>query len=407
MEVHPTTTEAGGDGAAPYTVTDDERREQARGLFWQSLATLYRRKWFIIGATFLAGVVSIALSLTLPLWYASTARVLPPESSGGGLSSLIGEISPLASSLVGGGGGDYTRYLAILEARSTREQVVDEFDLVDVYQLEGERFPREEALEDLSANLAIEVDLKLDYLSITAFDTDPDRAARMANYLVELLNERNADLALESASAYRRYVEERYQEIEVRLDSARSEMQAFQERYGVIELPAMAQSFMESLALARAATASAEIEYRALLSELGSENPQVQAAQEAYQTARRAESDLVGGREALMPVPIQNLPAVGANYARVYQEVMIQQTLLENARPLLEQARFDEERERTAVQVLDPAVPAVRKAKPKRSVIVILATFSVFLLSVVFVLLWAWWRENHSRIAHALRQPAA
>ena len=107
-----------------------------------------------------------------------------------------------------------------------------------------------------------------------------------------------------------------------------------------------------------------------------------------------------------MPVPIDALPAVGADYARVYQEVILQQTLLENARPLLEQARFDEERERTAVQVLDPAVPAVRKAKPKRSVIVILATFSTFLLTVALVLVWKWWRDHHGRIAAALRQPS-
>lgn len=317
---------------------------------------------------------------------------------------MLSSVSPLAASLLGGGKTNFERYLAILNARTTRLRVIEELDLVNVYGLQDEPYPDEAALKLLDKNLVMDVDIQYDFLSIQALDQNPQRAALMANLLVTILNERNEALALEGASAYRRYVEERYREIEERLDGAQNQMLAFQQRSGIIELPTMAQALIESMAEARAQATRAEIEYRALLSELGPENPQVQAAQEAFSTAEAAESRLTSGGEAQMPISLKNLPAAGAEYARIYQEIALQTALVENARPLLEQARFDEERERTAVQVLDPAVPATRKAKPSRSRIVILSTTSAFLIACLFALAWSWTRRQWPYLANQLTE---
>ena len=398
---------ATGDGATTHDVAslDARRREQAQTAGWFVASALWRRRWTLVLVPFLVGVAAVVISLQLPLWYQATARVLPPEGGdGGGLASLIGDLSPVASSLLGGGGGgDYTRYRAILTSRSTLEKVLDRFDLVEVYETEGDPFPREEALTQLAGNLSFDVDLEMQYLEIVALDQDPERAAQIANFLVAELNRRNEELALQGASGFRRYVEDQYRQIELRLDSARAEMQAFQERRGVVELPAMAQGFIESLAAQRAEVARAEIEYQALLSELGPENPQVMAAKSALDAASASQRALMSGQEALMPVPMRDLPSVANEYADVYQEVVIQQTLLETARPLLEQARFDEERDRTAVQVLDEAVAPKRKAKPKRSIIVLAAVFSSFLLTILFVLAMTIYRRHRDEWAARLR----
>lgn len=391
------TTEAGGDGApnvqeplAPLTpstpMTDEERRARTSSAFWWTAAVLLRWKWFIVAITFLAAGASVLVALSLPVWFASTARVLPPESTSGGLGAVIGELSPIAASFVGGGGGDYTRYLAILDARSTHEEVIEQFDLVNVYDLADEPHSEMLTLDQLARNIDFTVDLQLDYLGITVFDQDPRRAAQMANYFVEVLNDRNEALALEGASAYRRYIEDRYNEAEIALDSARAELQSTQERYGVIELPAMAQGMMQSLASSRGEVIQAEIQYNALLSEFGPDNPQVQAMKEALATAQQAEQSLIDGQEAVMPVPMRNLPSVANEYARSYQDVLLQQAIIEGARPLLEQARFDEQRERTAVQVLDEAVAPVLKARPSRSFIVLSSTVAGGLLAMMFAL---------------------
>lgn len=383
-------------------LTDDQRRRAGRSAFWSSLAILHRRRWLILAVTVLTAIASVVVSLQLPLWFAATTRVLPPEGgSGGGLSALIGDLSPIASSLMGGGGGDYGRYLAILSSRSIQEAAVNRFDLVRVYETEGERDPTGEAIRELMANTDTEVDMETDALDITVLDQDPRRAAQIANFLVSELNRRNEALGLEGASRFRSYVESRYEEIELAMDSSLSAMTAFQERNGVIELPTMAQGLMQAVAQQQAEISRIEVQYEALLSELGPENPQVVAARRALETARQGQSDLLGGREAVMPVATDRLPAVAGEYARLYQEVLIQQALMEEARPLLEQARFDEERERVAVQVVDEAVPPLRKAKPKRAYIVLGATGTALVLSALLVLLIDVWKRRRRSVAEA------
>lgn len=400
-----------GDGPTPLnegrserarTLTDAERRRAATSALWNSLAVLHRRRWLIAAVTLLTAIGSVAVSLQLPLWYAATTRVLPPEGgSAGGLSALIGDLSPIASSLMGGGGGDYSRYLALLTSRSMQEATVDRFDLIRVYETQDEKDPRAEAILELASNTEAEIDMETDALDITVLDRDPRRAAQIANFLVLELNRRNEELGLEGASRFRSYVAGRYREIELAMDSALSAMTAFQERNGVIELPTMAQGLMQAAAQQQVEISRIEIQYEALLSELGPENPQVVAARRALETARQGQSDLLGGREAVMPIATDRLPAAAGEYARLYQEVLIQQTLMEEARPLLEQARFDEERERVAVQVVDRAVPPLRKAKPKRAYIVLAATGTAFILSALLVLLIEVFRRRQSTLREA------
>lgn len=393
----PSTRGAGGDGypaadlgpLEPVPEADAPGALQGpppNGALWFALALLYRHRGLIGGLTALVAVGAVVISLLLPVRFAASARVLPPESSGG-LGALIGNLSPVAASVLGGSNDEYARYLAILHTRSLDERVVEHFDLVEDYGLTDEAHPVHAAIEELNERTSFEVDMQFEFLKITVLDESPEQAAAMANFIVDELNRRNESLATEQAGAFRRYVEGRYEETLANLDSARLALQGFQERNGVVELPTMAQAYIESMATQRAALAQAEIRYRSLLAEYGPENPEVQAAQSAVEAARQAQSELLAGQDASLPVSMRRLPRLASEYARLYQDVLIQSQILEAAQPLYEQARFDEERDRTAVQVIDPATPPVRKAEPRRSLIVIAATLSGFLLAVLFVFL--------------------
>ena len=386
----------------PGEPTDPERREMASRALWNGIAALYARRWLIALVTAAAAIGSIVYSLSLPNTFSSTTRVLPPEGgSNSGLGAIIGNLSPVASSLLGGGSGDYGRYLAILSSRSMRDSVLSRFELVDVYNTSDKPDPVGAALKQLDENTLTEVDMEDDALSISVFDESPRRAAQIANFYVAELNRRNEALGLESATTFRSYVEGRYREIEARMDSAQSAMTAFQKRTGVIELPAMAQGMIEAAATQQAEISKAEIYYESLQAELGPENPQVIAAKRAFDVARQSQANLLAGREAVMPLGMSQLPAAAGQYARLTQELLVQKALMEQARPLLEQARFDEERDRVAVQVLDPAMPAVRKARPKRAFIVVAATISAFALTSLLVLLMSTFRRQQAALAEA------
>ncbi len=388
---------------------DREREEQARTALWSALGNLYRWKRFIVAVTILGAVAAVAISLMLPNWYAASARVLPPEAgSANPLSAaLMKNLPSAATSLLGGKTGDYARYLTILSSRRLLESAVDRFNLVEVYETGDSPTPREDAIEFLAENIDFPVDEEYEFLSVMVMDTDPERAAEMANFFVAELNRINADLTSESAGSYRRFVESRYDEALSTLDSVMTASQSFQQKYGLYDVPAQLQTFFQTLATLRASAVQNEITYEALRAQLGADNPQVQSMQDIVRAHNQKFQRVLDGQEQLLPVSKDVMPTVMRQYMELEREGMVQARILEVVGPMLEQARFDEEKKTEAVQIVDQAVPPVRKFWPRRSVIVVTTTLSIFLLSVIFVLVFEWWRRNHHYIAYRLQAAAS
>lgn len=369
---------------------------------WWALGALYRRVVLIGVVTLLVAVLSVILTLQIPNRYQAETRVLLPEGGGGGLAALFDDL-PAAAGLLGGGGGEFTRYMAILTSRQTMESVAERFDLVEAYDLEDVEHPDYTALLKLEERATFVVSPDYDYLAIQVVDESPERAAQMANFFVERLNERNTALTSSAAAENRQFLERRLLRARGDLDSARAELQAVQERSGVVEPEAQATALMGALATAQGAATVAEAEYAALLSQYGPENEAVRAARASLDAARTQVDRLAGGGEAVMPVPLQGLPRVQRQYARVMQEVVVQETILRTLTPLYEQAVLQEQRDSDAVQVLDRAVPPTRKAAPRRSILVVVATLTALLLAALFVLLHAWWSRHSATVARRLR----
>lgn len=394
------------DGSSSQARADLPPEEKARRRVWWAASVLYRRRWLLAGVFVVTAIGSVILSLLLPKWYLAETRVLLPEG-GGALSGMLSELPSSAAALLGGEGGDYVRYLAILDSRTTMQAVVERFDLVEVYEIDEDapRGPVPTAIEKLRDNVSYDVSLDYNYLALKVYDQDPRRAAQMANYFVEVLNERNMVLTSAAAAENRSFLEQRLQEANAELDSTQAEMQALQERHGVIEFQAQGEALMGALAQAQAEVARAEVRYETLLNEYGPENPRVTAAQTALSAARGNVAELTGGGESLMPTSLQNLPGVARRYASITQEILIQQAIIQQIIPLYESARMNERLDASAVQVVDPAVPPEYKAKPKRALVVIGITLSTFLFVVVLLLVRAWMKENATALTEKLRNP--
>ncbi len=382
-----------------------ERAKRAEDTLWTVLGRLYRRRMFILGVTGVVAVGAVVISLLLPNWYRAEARVLVPESTGSGLTSaILGNLPAAASALLGGGpGGDYTRYLAILTSRGVMTAAVDSFDLIRLYEVENKETPLEDAIRRLRDNADFDIDMEYHFLSISVLDKDPERSAAMANFFVRKLNEVNERLTTESAGNYRRFIEQRYFEARADMDSVLDATQRFQRQYGIYNLPSQTEAFFQQMAALRESALEAEISHEALLAQYGPENPRVESVGQLARAANRKYAQALEGHERLLPVPQSEVPGVARQFTQLELERTIQATILEVLGPLYEQARFQEERESQAVQVVDEATPPARKAKPKRSAICVLATLSAFFLAVAFVLVYEWWRRNHRHYLHRLQ----
>ena len=399
---------ASGDGAgeAPLDAAAAAANERTRDRLWWAAGAVYRRRWVVVAVTVLVAALSVYLTLQIPNKYRAETRVLLPDEGGGLMASALSSISPAAAALLGGGAGGFTRYMAILTSPSTLAEVVDRFDLVGAYDLGEREYPRQAAIGELYERASFEVSLDYDYLAVSVLDEDPERAAQMANHFVELLNERNVELTTSSAASNRAFLEGRLERANADLDAAQAEMQALQERSGVIEPTAQAEALFASLAEAQGQVAVAEAGYQGLLAQLGPDNPEVQSARAVVESARAQVARLRGGAEGAMPIAIGEIPGVQRRYADVMQDLVIQRQIIETIQPLYEQAALQEQREADAVQVLDPATPPTRKAEPRRSLLVIAATLSAFLVAVAVALLLAALRRGGPSVLARLRAEA-
>lgn len=383
----------------------NQEGEQA---WWNLLSVLYRWRRFIVIVTSIMAVASVIISLLLPNWFKASSRLLLPASSSGGLAgALLGDISSAAQSLLGAGGGDYVRYMAILNSRSVLDDVVQEFDLITVYELEEEEFPVEEARGTLSDNVEFVVDQEYDFFSIEVLDKDPQRAADMSNFFVQKLEEINNELSKQTAGNFRAYVEERYGLAEEEREAMLDSLAAFQREYGVLDLEAQTVAFYTQLAEMRADAVQLEIQLASLSTQFGENNRQVQNLDALVTAANRQYENALDGREAVLPVSREAAPDMVKKYLDLTLERTIQERILELVAPMLEQARFEEERTAQALQIVDPAVAPVEKFKPKRSIICIAATLSAFILAVLFALIMDWWRRSFPVYAQRLREAAA
>lgn len=372
--------------------------------FWDFFRALLKKRWLIIGVTGFFGAASVVISLFLSNWYLAETRLLiPGQTSSGLLSGVIsGRIGSGASSLLGGLVSDYQQQLAILNSRTVKQRVVEEFDLIEVYDLTDSDAPMKYAIEELGGNVEFVVDNEYNYLSVQAYDKDPQRAADLANFFVSELNRIGIDLSAQTAREYRRTVERRYQSFEDSLAAVRLATQILQEETGVLDLPTQGAAFAEALAEWRTQIFVSKLELDNLRFLYGDGHSQTRSAQRAIDQAWQSYNQALEGQERFMPVAQDILPEVAHRFVELQTDALILGTLLEFTRPVLEEARLEEERASESVQVLDPAIPPVEKARPWRAAICVISTFSGFLLSMLYVLVSSWWKTNHTLIAERL-----
>jgi len=86
-------------------------------------------------------------------------------------------------------------------------------------------------------------------------------------------------------------------------------------------------------------------------------------------------------------IPFMEVPQIGLEYARRFRELEVQKTLYQLLIQQYEQTKIQEAKDIPTVQVLDKAIPPLRKVKPKRLTITLLAGISATFIFVAFVFL--------------------
>lgn len=368
-------------------------KEKVGSSLLEFISVIIKYRWFLIWFVFISSTGAGLYALLSPKWYEATASVFIADktdmlSAISGLSSLakgVGAAKGLAA--LTGGSDEADKFKAILKSGVVTMDVINKFKLREEYGYEDDYMYK--TLKEWESNLIVELQEEGN-LTITVFDKDPQKAADIANYLVEKLNEINTKLTVTNAKANREFVEKRYLQNLDDIKNLEAQMKSFQEKYGVIAVPEQIEATVKSMSTIYVELYRKEVEFNVMKQTYGKDHPLVNTAKIEMEELQKKIEKLNTGRDesqkdVKLLIPFKQAPAIGNEYLKIYRNLEIQYKILEFIQPLYEQAKVEEARNTPSVLVLDYAGPAEKKSKPKISLYVLIGFASSLTLALIIV----------------------
>ncbi len=341
---------------------------------------LVKRKKLILGLTTTVVILTIIISLILPPIYRAETKVLiiASESPSSSLIGLFSDITALTGSSAFPTKADL--YAELFKSNTVLDRIIQRFNLKKLYDKETLTDTR----KILLSKLDVKVDKKTGIITLSFEDKDPKRAAEIANAFVEELKNLNKNLALSIASKKRLFFEEQLNDAKQALTKAEEELKRFQQKTGVINLEEQAKAVIGSIAALKAQIAAKEAELRVLRTYATPQNPEVQKLEEAIRALRAQLASLEknSGQSFDALVPVEKASDIGTEYLRKLRDFKYYEALYQTLLKSYEMAKMEEEKDVVLVQVIDPATPPEKKAKPKRKLMVVVAFTSSLFLSI-------------------------
>lgn len=353
-----------------------------------TLALLFRHKWIIILMMFIAGVSATIYSLYfVEVQYKSTVNLVPPKSQGDAFDNIMTNVgSSLKNlglgSLGGGSGGDY-EYMVILDSRTVKDSIIKKYNLSKVYDIpEAEETKLRKAFD---ANLALDFLKDGNYL-ISVWDTDKKRAAEIANEYASIANAKATEIAQSETVYNLQYLENRVQNLNEKLHLISDTLASFSSRYKIFSIEDQAKGYADLLSELKSSKFMYEIMFDINKNKYGEEDYQTKNISDVITQINKKINQTENVPGVIGNFDMSNATDIGLEYARLYTEFETYSKVKAFLIPTLEKTRLDLNKNSSNLFVVDKAIPADKKDRPKRSLIVIGAIFGAFFLSVFFII---------------------
>lgn len=341
------------------------------------------KRWrMIVKVTVVAFVLSIVISLLMPNIYSSTAMILPPQQDSGMMgmmSALTGGMASLAGDLLGKG-TPADLYVGILNSRAVADTIIDRFKLMEVYDQDF----RLDAYKELDKKVDIAAGKKDGIISITVEDKDPKRAADMANAFVEELGNLSVKLNITGAGQNKSYLEARLAKTKVDLGRAEEALKLFQSKNKVPDVTEQAKATIQNVSELKAQLAVQEVQLDGMRRRFTDSAQEVVALKTSINSLRAQIAQAEGNTRGSSIPSVGSIPELGQEYVRLMREFKVQEAIFELLTKQYEMAKLSEAKDVSTMQIIQKATVSDKKAKPKRSLIVLVTTFSSGFAALIF-----------------------
>jgi uncharacterized protein involved in exopolysaccharide biosynthesis len=334
-----------------HGVVANAQLERATSLLDVLVLLAANLKW-LVSLPLLAGAVAVGATYLVRPTFTAVTTFLPPQQQQSAAASALASLGAL-SGLAGVGGGlksPADQYVSLMQSTTVADRLIDEFQLMAVYESKY----RLDARKELASNVRIGLGKKDGLIKIEVDDTEPQRAANLANKHVEELRRMTGGLALSEAQQRRVFFEAQLKQTRDKLVGAQQTLQ--QSGFSQGALRAEPKAAAEGYAKLKAETTAAEVRLQTLRRGLADTTPEVLQQQ-----------TLLGALRGQLTKLESAAGTTGdSDYIGKYRDFKYQETLFDLFARQYELARLDESREGALIQVIDPALVPERKSKPAR-----------------------------------------
>jgi tyrosine-protein kinase Etk/Wzc len=380
-------------GSAPT-----EKREDDEISLLDLVAIMWKHKKLIAGVTVVAmigvllyAIISLKLppeKSYLPNVYTSKATLLVPTSGSGSLSSALAAsgLSSYASLAGISTGGNTNGQLA--QTLATSNPVLDavnqKYQLTERYKVKGPSVTTD-TREAIKKHLSAKFDEKTNLFTVSYEDRDPVLAKNVVDTVVQELVDRFSTLGGDKAIQQKDLLEKKLADVNGAINDLQAQVKAFQTKYGVMEVDALASEQITILARLRSELILKEMDISnyekvskindPVMTQLKNERDELLAKIKEIESGK-------GSGSRVMPSQ-KEMPDIAFEYAKLERDLAVQTELFKLLTQQYELAKLNASGQDPAFQILEMAEVPDKKSGPSRGMICVVTTLAAFLIAIL------------------------
>jgi uncharacterized protein involved in exopolysaccharide biosynthesis len=349
------------------------------------LKTLYKWRKPILYVTVGAAVLSLVISLIIPVYYKSTTTfyaasqdLFKPEKVYGNSNSEM---------YYYGGGEDIERILTFGQSTELADYLIDQFNLYDHYKIDPESFRAEYKVRKKLFGLFTLIRTKYDALELSVEDTSPPMAANIANEAREKIN---YDLSQIIKNSQKNVIESFSASIadkELQLKQILDSLTYFQQKYGIYNPDAQTEYLSTRVTSIETDLAQMNARLESFKSIGGSSVRDSIINLTALISGMESESELLTSPESESKYNLKRFNEAKGKIEILNDMYRKATNYINNDKEKLKVYQSGYDLAVSAIHVVEQAEEPLVKSRPKKSFVVISSTLAALLFSILAVML--------------------
>lgn len=343
--------------------------------YYISLVNKYRILFLSLNS--IVFIITISYLLLTTPWFRSTSQILiSPDKKNDFLAGLANSL-PINLGLTGD--VEVDRYIGYLRARSIQKTIIDEFDLKIVYK----KTTLEDTFLELNNNLSIldnedgTINIYFDY------EGDVAKAAAINKRFIELLNDFVLRIENTSTRHKREFLEESFNKIKQQTEGLEDSLAHFQRSTKIFLPEEQIAKTIENYSNVDYERIKLIIQREGLKTRVSNQN-QLNEINTQIGNLQNLLTEMESGTKVLQN-SLTDLTEQSKYYIRLYRTIQVNVKVLEFLRVQLEQARIDEFKSYSGIQIIDEPSTPDKKLKPKRFSTLLSVSFFTLIFSIVLI----------------------